>query len=256
MRPITAILTVVLIGLIIGCDGDDGTTGPDGRDPPEPGYLWEVWEDHYLAGGFPLLNISKYSVPDIKEITNETAPFYGRGYDAARGNGRLWVAATEYIDEYTSQGVIWEVGRGYYPLDGVAGLTWDGTRLWGSSGNYFYTINTYDYEYELKFIYGDESLIFTGLAWDGECIWAIAPANNEIIRINPENGTKVHSVLCPGKYPNGLTWDGEALLVSDRGINGSIYRISPDDGEVLCTYYTGRKSQYDINGGLAFETAK
>lgn len=257
MKPITAISTVVLVALIMGCGGDNGATGPDGGDPPKPGYVWEVWEQ-YVEDGYwypPLVSVVSYDSSNGEKLRDVRAPFEGSGYDAAYGEGRLWVAGGDYY----SGPVIWEVGVDCYPSPGFRGLTWDGERLWGCNWGNFYTINPDTHESELMFTYGDNEYSFTGLAWDGEYLWAITHTTNEIIQIDPGNGSKVRSVPFPEpkhyqfEYNYGLTWDGEALLMSDPTLDGSIYRISPEDGTVLWILYTGRKSPYYGSCGLAFE---
>jgi hypothetical protein len=262
LKGLKATAIVAVLVLFLGC-GDDGTTWPDGGDPPEPGYIWEVWEFWYSDVDWepPNIWVYKYNSADGTVLDSERALFVGYGYDAAYGNGRLWVAA-EILGQDASGNreygpVIWEVGNDYFESPYIDGLTWDGKQLWGcTSYGEFYTINPETHESELMFTYEKGILSFEGLAWDGEYLWAVTPTTNEIIQIDTENGTKVHSVLCPGKYPNGLTWDGEALLVSDRGINGSVYRISPNDGQVLWVLYTGEKLYRYINGGLAFKPAE
>jgi len=264
MRGIIVILTAFFIALVIGCD--DGGTGPGGQDPPKPGCVWEVWEFWYADKDWepPYVWIYKYNSVDGNVLDNVWAPFCGYGYDAAYGDGRLWVAAEVFWQNANGNReygpVIWEVGNGYFESPYIDGLTWDGEQLWGcSSYGEFYTIDPDTHESEFMFTYGDNEYSFTGLAWDGEYLWAITPTTNEIIQIDPEKGSKFHSVPFPEPkrylpmYNYGLTWDGEALLMSDPTIDGSIYRISPDDGRVLWILYTGEKSYRYQSGGLAFE---
>jgi len=268
MRNVIVISITAFIALVIGCD--DGGTGPGGQDPPKPGYVWEVWEFYYEDGYWypPLISVWSYSTTGGEDaVRSAHAPFSGYGHDAAYGDGRLWVAAEIYerdLSDYRQSGpVIWEIGNGYFESPHIDGLTWDGEQLWGcSSYGEFYTINPDTHESELMFTYGDHEYSFTGLAWDGEYLWAITPTTNEVIQINPSNGSEVHSVPYPEPkqylfmYNYGLTWDGEALLLSDPTVDVSIYRISPEDGSVLWFLYTGEKSPHYGSVGLAFEPSE
>lgn len=78
----------------------------------------------------------------------------------------------------------------------------------------------------------------TGLAFDGEAIWAADRKTDRIYQIDYQTGDIVHSFTSPGYFVTGLAWDGEYLWVSDmdftntatESYTGKIYRIDPRSG--------------------------
>jgi hypothetical protein len=102
------------------------------------------------------------------------------------------------------------------------------------------------------FTFGDGTKDFHGLAWDGEYLWGLIPAEDVVIKIDPETGFSVHSVPCPGKIQKGLAWGSGFLWVNDRALDGSIYSFAPEDGTVFAVLDTGMSGNY-WPGGLAFE---
>lgn len=74
------------------------------------------------------------------------------------------------------------------------------------------------------------------LAWEGECcgkgfLWVADALNKEIIKLTG-NYEFVKKIPSPANSPNGLTFDGKYLWVSDSS-SATIYKISPNNGKVL-----------------------
>jgi hypothetical protein len=167
----------------------------------------------------------------------------GYNFDAATGDGRVWVGGALY-DEYdgTYDYSIWEVGTSWDDRirHVVAyGLTYDGEYLWAPKYHYpedYYEIlriNPDTHESELAFNFYDD-VGFKGFAWDGDYLWALVVLryDYEIWKLDPENGTKLHSIKAPTDAARGLTWDGEALWVNDTKTS-RLYRVDPKDGSVF-----------------------
>lgn len=85
----------------------------------------------------------------------------------------------------------------------------------------------------------------TDITFDGTNFWILDWQTNTISKVRPEDGQELDSIPGPSSLPSfstnpsatnarpfGLTWDGEALWVSDRQ-EDKIYRVSPTDGSLL-----------------------
>jgi hypothetical protein len=246
LKPLT-LLTVLLV--FTACD-DDWIMD---LEPPYGGYIWRVTNGCGGVGG-----ITKYNPVDGSRIEGYSTPFaggeegypptyngYGYNYDAAAGDGRVWVGGAIIYDELPYPH-IWEVGGELFPAYS-SGLAYDGEYLWAPDGfwdgpvlhKYFIRINPDTYEEEIMFEYNAEFML-GGLAWDGTCLWALfAPGwgggtegDKVFVQFDPETGDVLHRAPCSIEVPLGLTWDGEALWVNDAK-SDRLYRVSPDDGSIL-----------------------
>ena len=75
------------------------------------------------------------------------------------------------------------------------------------------------------------------LAWDGSYLWNIDYWSNLIYKIDPSNGSVVHTIPSPHpSYPNGLAWDGNNLWVGAGNSNCMIYKINPQNGDVITSF--------------------
>ncbi|MBD3178366.1 MAG: transglutaminase, partial [Candidatus Latescibacteria bacterium] len=78
----------------------------------------------------------------------------------------------------------------------------------------------------------------TGIAFDGEYVWAADRKSDRIYRIDHQSGTVAGSFEGPGYFMTGLAFDGEYLWVSDidftdtstESYTGKIYRVDPASG--------------------------
>lgn len=66
----------------------------------------------------------------------------------------------------------------------------------------------------------------TGLAHDGEHLWAADAYTDHLYRIDARSGEIVQELLAPGNRPMGLAWDGTRLWVADRD-DGALYPVDP-----------------------------
>lgn len=127
--------------------------------------------------------------------------------------------------------------REYGPFPGVAtvaGVAYDGARLWFASGD---ALNALDPEgggiTGRLAMAGD-----AGTAFDGRHLWQIAEA--EIRKIDPKSGAVLAAIPAPaGGGDSGLAWAEGALWVGDyRGRR--IHEVDPESGAVLRTIASDR----------------
>ncbi|MCF7805838.1 MAG: M6 family metalloprotease domain-containing protein [Candidatus Marinimicrobia bacterium] len=75
-----------------------------------------------------------------------------------------------------------------------------------------------------------------GLAWDGSNVWITDFNNDQIHKLDPDNGTILQSFGVPGAgSPSELAWDGQYLWHADFGTE-EIYRIDPSTGSVVSQF--------------------
>jgi len=130
-----------------------------------------------------------------------------------------------------------EILREYGPfpdIDGVHGVTYDGSRVWfATSGG-------------LKTLDPDSGAVASaidmaanaGTAYDGRHLYQIAEA--EIQKIDPATGQVLHSIPAPGKGgDSGMAWAEGFLWVGDhRGCR--IHQVDPATGRVLRSIQSDR----------------
>lgn len=81
----------------------------------------------------------------------------------------------------------------------------------------------------------------TGIAFDGEAVWAADRKTDKIYRVDCQTGEVIRSFDGPGYFMTGLAYDGEFLWVSDmdftdtstESYTGKIYRIDPETGHTV-----------------------
>jgi hypothetical protein len=250
MKLVKLIMLFAVLTGFLACD--DGF--PD-LVPPYGGYLWFAYRNKQT--------VWKFNPSPWEAVSSYRTPFpEGYVFDMAAGDGRAWVAGGIWSDEFqTYDSRVWEIGTpgsdhfsswGGFGL----GLTYDGDYLWEGNTDiygksYFHRVNPDTHEGELMFTFTYPDMYIKGLAWDGECFWAVLstqeftdwpppyPASQddkaltaEFVRIDPATGERLASVPFNEGLPSGLTWDGEVLWVNELKSN-RVYRISPDDGTVL-----------------------
>lgn len=131
MKTIRLIILFVVIFAFIACD-DDWLMD---LEPPYGGYIWRVSNG---TSGY----VGKLNPVEATWIEGYGTPFgSGYNYDAAAGDGRVWVAGLMYIDD--SPGLyIWEVNGDTFRAP-AHGLTWDGEYLfWGGATTFIVLIPT------------------------------------------------------------------------------------------------------------------
>jgi glutamine cyclotransferase len=129
-----------------------------------------------------------------------------------------------------------EILREYGPFDGipdVAGVTWDGERVWFASGD---RLNALD-PASGQITRAIEVPAHAGTAFDGRHLYQIA--EDRIQRIDPTTGAVLGTIPAPGVGASGLAWAEGTLWVGEYRAR-RIHQVDPESGEVLRTLASNR----------------
>jgi glutamine cyclotransferase len=130
-----------------------------------------------------------------------------------------------------------EIVREYGPFPGVedvAGVTYDGEKVWFASGD---KVNALDPETG-KVERAIDVAAHAGTAFDGEHIFQIA--EKRIQKIDPKTGKVLKTIPAPGGGgDSGLTW-AEGTLWVGQYRDRKIVQIDPETGAVLRTIESKR----------------
>jgi len=98
-----------------------------------------------------------------------------------------------------------------------------------------------------------------GITYDGTYFWIVDRQTNTLNKILAEDGSVVNTISGPSNLasyavdnsvtnatPFGITWDGQALWVTDQQ-EDKIYRVNPDDGTIL-TEFAAPASSDNLKG--------
>jgi glutamine cyclotransferase len=133
-------------------------------------------------------------------------------------------SAAEIIREYDS----------FPDTDNVAGVTYDGEKVWFASGD---KLNAFD-PASGKMLRSIDVAAHAGTAFDGQHFFQLA--ENRIQKIDPETGRVLATIPAPGAGgDSGLTW-AEGKLWVGQYRDRKIYQIDPETGEVLRTIVSNR----------------
>src|SRR6185436_17053552 len=130
-----------------------------------------------------------------------------------------------------------EIIREYGPfpgVDNVAGVTYDGQRVWFASGD---KLTAFD-PATGKTMRSIDVAAHAGTAFDGQHLYQLA--EDRIHKIDPKTGRVLGSIPAPGGGgDSGLAWAEGSLWVGhyrDR----KIYQIDPETGKILRTIASNR----------------
>ena len=130
-----------------------------------------------------------------------------------------------------------EILREYGPFEGVdnvAGLTFDGERVWFASGD---KLNALD-PASGKTVRAIDVAAHAGTAFDGRHLFQIA--EDRIQKIDPASGRVLATIPAPGGGgDSGLAWAEGALWVGEYR-KRKIHQIDPDTGAILRTIESDR----------------
>ena len=208
----------------------------DGNAIQDPG---EVGIENRLV----YLDANQNSVWDTGEST-ATTNANGEYQFSGLGDGEYWIGLAVNADErQTTPGPV----AGPATLGDVRAetpITFDVFGAHGITfhhGSIFATAVMEDRVYELDpgsgnilsrlAIPGGSSLL--GIASDNSHLWAIDIANDVVMKLD-FTGQVVDSIPAPGTSPQGITWDGEMLWVSDSE-SETIDQIDPATGQIIAT---------------------
>jgi glutamine cyclotransferase len=128
-----------------------------------------------------------------------------------------------------------EVVREFGPLAAsIAGVSYDGTRVWAATGERLVAIDPQSGEVMRTL----EQACDAGTAFDGKHLWQIA--ESRIHKIDPDTGQVLASIPAPGGgSDSGLTWAEGSLWVGNyRGRR--IHQIDPATGAIRRTIESNR----------------
>ncbi|MCA1370441.1 PQQ-binding-like beta-propeller repeat protein [Bradyrhizobium sp. BRP14] len=129
-----------------------------------------------------------------------------------------------------------EILREYGPFPGadqVAGVTFDGRRVWFASGD---KLNAFD-PASGETLRSIDVAAHAGTAFDGKHLFQIA--EDRIVKIDPETGRVLASIPAPEDGNSGLAWAEGALWVGQhRGRR--IHQVDPETGKILRTIESNR----------------
>lgn len=129
-----------------------------------------------------------------------------------------------------------EILREYGPFPGVdrvAGVTFDGQRVWFASGD---KLNVLD-PASGKTLRSIDVAAHAGTAFDGEHLFQLA--DDHIQKIDPKTGNVLSTIPVPGGAGSGLAW-AEGTLWVGQYRNRQIHQIDPQTGAVLRTIESNR----------------
>ncbi|ANT51095.1 PQQ-binding-like beta-propeller repeat protein [Mesorhizobium amorphae] len=130
-----------------------------------------------------------------------------------------------------------EILREYGPfpgVDSVAGVSFDGERVWFASGD---KLNAFDPETG-KALRSIDVAAHAGTAYDGQHLFQIA--KDRIQKIDPDTGKVLATIPAPGGgSDSGLTW-AEGTLWVGQYRERKIHQIDPETGAILRTIESNR----------------
>jgi glutamine cyclotransferase len=129
-----------------------------------------------------------------------------------------------------------EIIQEYGPFSGiehVAGVTYDGQRVWFASGNKLNALNPQTGEKVGEI----DVAAHAGTAFDGRHLFQLSA--DRIQKIDPNTGRVLSTIPAPGGAGSGLAW-AEGTLWMGQYRNRKIHQIDPDTGAVLRTIESNR----------------
>lgn len=130
-----------------------------------------------------------------------------------------------------------EIVREYGPFPGieqVAGVTYDGQRVWFASGDRIHALDPTTGATQRAL----DAAAHAGTAFDGKHLFQIA--EGRIDKLDPETGRVLATIPAPGDGGNsGLAWAEGTLWVGEYK-NRRIHQIDPETGAILRTIEASR----------------
>jgi len=129
-----------------------------------------------------------------------------------------------------------EILREYGPFEGaekVAGITYDGARVWFASGD---RLNAFDPE-SGEVVGTIDVAAHAGTTFDGTHLFQIAEA--VIQKIDPRTGQVVATIPSPSGGASGMAWAEGSLWVGEYR-SKQIHQVDPATGKVLRTITSDR----------------
>jgi glutamine cyclotransferase len=130
-----------------------------------------------------------------------------------------------------------EIIREYGPfegVDGVHGVTHDGTQVWFASGDKLHALDPASG----KTVRAIDVAAHAGTAFDGKHLFQIA--EDRIQKIDPATGRVLNTIPAPGGgADSGMAW-AEGTLWVGQYRERKIHQVDPDTGKILRTIESNR----------------
>ena len=129
-----------------------------------------------------------------------------------------------------------EIVREYGPfpgVDNVAGVTYDGQRVWFASGD---RLNAFDPQ-SGRTLQSIDIAAHAGTAFDGKHLYQLA--EDRIQKIDPATGSVLSTIPSPGSGSSGLAW-AEGTLWVGQYRDRKIHQVDPETGAILRTIESNR----------------
>ena len=129
-----------------------------------------------------------------------------------------------------------EIVREYGPfpgVDNVAGVTYDGQRVWFASGD---RLNAFDPQ-SGQTVQSIDVAAHAGTAFDGKHLYQLA--EDRIQKIDPATGHVLSTIPSPGSGSSGLAW-AEGTLWVGQYRDRKIHQVDPETGAILRTIESNR----------------
>ena len=116
------------------------------------------------------------------------------------------------------------------------GIARDSSGLWISDRENDRIFHFHMEKNRVDYILHDVETDASGLAWDGECLWATS--RNKFLKLDPSDGTELKTFDGPGRDTTAIFYDGHYLWLSERygdrivcaTNSGEIFGILPSPG--------------------------
>ena len=129
-----------------------------------------------------------------------------------------------------------DIIREYGPfpgVDNVAGVTFDGQRIWFASGDKLNALNPESGEA----VGSIDVVAHSGTAYDGRHLFQIA--ESRIQKIDPETGSVLGTIPAPEGGCSGMAWAEGSLWVGQYR-ERKIHQVDPETGRILRTIDSNR----------------
>jgi len=129
-----------------------------------------------------------------------------------------------------------EIVREYGPfpgVDNVAGVTFDGERVWFASGD---RLNAFDPQ-SGQTVQSIDVAAHAGTAFDGKHLYQLA--EDRIQKIDPATCRVLSTIPSPGSGSSGLAW-AEGTLWVGQYRDRKIHQVDPETGAILRTIESNR----------------
>jgi len=164
-----------------------------------------------------------------------------------------------------------------FPTPGTwpAGLAWDGQYFWNcdADSQMIFKINMTG-DIISSFELPDSAESGGGLEWDGNYLWFADEESAILFKIDTTTGLAIEQFHLPSfgqTYQNGfgLAWDGQYLWHSEYSASAMIYKLDPQNGQVVSSFIPpkskilgitwadgflyGVNIEFDLSGGILYQ---